>query len=274
MLGNIISAGANIIGSIFGKRNADKQADMQKEFAQNGIQWRVQDAQAAGIHPLAALGAQTASYSPVSVGDVTSSLSAAGQDLGRAVDSTRSHADRDRAFLKSAQDLQLQRMGLENQLLTEQIARTRAAGSPPARPETDESRYLIAGQGSTFGRGLADRLVVDKPMERIAPAPGAPHAEPGAVSDIGYSRTRTGLAPVYSKDVKERLEDDSIGSLTWNLRNRLLPSVGANRSPPPLSALPKGYDSWRWNVLQQEYQPARRARYDFNIGPLRIRSKD
>lgn len=32
--------------------------DMQKEFAQNGIAWKIQDAERSGIHPLAALGAQ------------------------------------------------------------------------------------------------------------------------------------------------------------------------------------------------------------------------
>ena len=33
----------------------------QREFAKHGIQWRVDDAKAAGIHPLAALGSPTRS---------------------------------------------------------------------------------------------------------------------------------------------------------------------------------------------------------------------
>ena len=44
-------------------------ADLQREFAQNSIQWRVQDAQKAGIHPLYALGASTLSASPSFVGN-------------------------------------------------------------------------------------------------------------------------------------------------------------------------------------------------------------
>ncbi|MEM3753884.1 MAG: hypothetical protein QW518_08940 [Thermofilaceae archaeon] len=36
----------------------------QKRFAKQGIQWRVADAEKAGIHPLYALGAQTASFTP------------------------------------------------------------------------------------------------------------------------------------------------------------------------------------------------------------------
>lgn len=72
-----------------------KNYDMQKEFAQNGLRWRVQDATNAGLHPLAALGANIGSPSPVSVGgnmghkagrDFTW-LNRLGQDISRAVKS-------------------------------------------------------------------------------------------------------------------------------------------------------------------------------------------
>lgn len=57
------------IGGMFGANKAAKSADAdrryQKLFAKEGIQWRVQDAKAAGIHPLAALGASTPGYIPV-----------------------------------------------------------------------------------------------------------------------------------------------------------------------------------------------------------------
>lgn len=49
-------------------KQADKQADLQKEFAQNSIQWRVNDAKKAGIHPLSALGSQGINYNPSYVG--------------------------------------------------------------------------------------------------------------------------------------------------------------------------------------------------------------
>lgn len=47
------------------ERMARDQMRLQREFAQKGIQWRVEDAKAAGLHPLAALGANPANYSPV-----------------------------------------------------------------------------------------------------------------------------------------------------------------------------------------------------------------
>ena len=59
----LITGGASLLGGLIGRKSAKSTNRMnymlQKEFAQKGIQWKVADAKAAGIHPLAALGAQT-----------------------------------------------------------------------------------------------------------------------------------------------------------------------------------------------------------------------
>lgn len=47
-----------------------RQEDFQREFAQMGVRWRVADAKAAGLHPLAALGTSGASATPVPVSSV------------------------------------------------------------------------------------------------------------------------------------------------------------------------------------------------------------
>lgn len=117
---------------------ADKERDreLQREFAQSGIQWRVADAIKAGIHPLAALGGSGATYSPsaISISPDTSmgtALAASGQDISRAMNATRSQGQRDAAFTKSVQDLSLQKLGLENELLASQIAKLRSSLNPP-----------------------------------------------------------------------------------------------------------------------------------------------
>lgn len=127
--GPLISAGTSLLGGLLGRKSqnkmADKQAALQKEFAQSGIQWRVEDAKKAGIHPLYALGAQTASFSPVSVGDpLGGAFSDMGQHLGRAVDAMGTREER--AVGKVLQHLQLERAGLENDLLRTQIASEKA----------------------------------------------------------------------------------------------------------------------------------------------------
>ena len=78
----------NSLGNSAARKAAAQQAALQKEFAQNGIRWKVADAKAAGLHPLAALGAQTTSYQPVSVGQDFSSFGQMGQDVSRAMMAT------------------------------------------------------------------------------------------------------------------------------------------------------------------------------------------
>ena len=99
----------------------DKNIRLQKEFAKNGIQWKVADAKAAGIHPLYALGANTMSFSPVSAGDGGAGyISQMGQDVSRAMYAT-ANADQRAASQQSA--LALENMGLQNDLLRVQISK-------------------------------------------------------------------------------------------------------------------------------------------------------
>lgn len=123
----------------------DKEIDreLQEKFARTGVRWRTEDALAAGIHPLYALGANTASYAPssvsfgagrvepVSTGGSGHMASAMGQNLGRAIAATRTESERDRAYTQTAQTLSLEKAGLENELLKSQIAQLRGQIGPP-----------------------------------------------------------------------------------------------------------------------------------------------
>lgn len=155
MLGEIISAAANLFG---GKLQGDRQEELQqqqiaaqREFAQNGIQWKVKDAKSAGISPYYALGASTASYSPVSVGEggIGKGLSDASQDLGRAANAAMSKEDRDDVAKKAA-DLDLTNKDLQNELLKTQIAKMRGQIGP-AMPTiaSKNGGNLIDGQPAT-----------------------------------------------------------------------------------------------------------------------------
>ncbi len=90
--GSLIGAGSSLAGGFINattsKTIAREQMRLQKEFAQNGIQWRVADAKAAGLHPLYAIGASGASYTPVSQDSsaMGNAVADAGAYLGKAVD--------------------------------------------------------------------------------------------------------------------------------------------------------------------------------------------
>lgn len=151
MLGAIIGAASSLAGGLLGRKSSEKAAaaeaarqdrwaerniEMQEDFAKQGIRWKVKDAKAAGVHPLYALGANTVSFSPVSVGGVGHSdplpgaLADAGQNLGRAVSAMSTPSE------KMAEGLQLENMALQNDLLRTQIASQAAmrVGTGPGFP--------------------------------------------------------------------------------------------------------------------------------------------
>ncbi|QCQ85084.1 DNA pilot protein [Blackfly microvirus SF02] len=111
-IGSLIGAGAKIFGGQQSASAAEKIAQEnianQRDVAQNRIQWTVQDAEKAGINPLAALGNATQSYSNVVGSDALgSSIGDAGQSLGRAV--------------AAMAPVKLRNAELENQLLEAKI---------------------------------------------------------------------------------------------------------------------------------------------------------
>lgn len=124
----------------------ERQIALQKEFAQNSIQWRAADAKAAGLHPLAALGAQTSSFSPVAVGSLpTPSFSRdfgdMGQDLSRAMAALKPKEVRDGGVQSvavaqevQANNLKLENMDLQNKILRSKLATINQPGTPPGVP--------------------------------------------------------------------------------------------------------------------------------------------
>lgn len=164
----IVGAGSKLLGGLFGDSSRDaasaKEYERQKEFAQSGVQWKVADARKAGISPLAALGAQTYSYAPQSVGssDFATGVAEMGQDVSRAIDATRTQNGRTAAVAKTMEDLTVQRMGLENELLASKIAVTRQAGQPPARADVGPLEYpLPQGSWKTGNSATAEQVERD-----------------------------------------------------------------------------------------------------------------
>jgi len=260
IIGGLIGAGASLLGGSNAQKSQEKMAAenirLQKEFAQSGIQWKVADAKAAGVHPLAALGASTLSFSPVSVGSPAGAgISSAGQFLGRALAATDTAGGRTTSAVEA---LTLERAGLENELLRSQIARVNQQIGPPM---PTANRWLVDGQlqempgvavtggGRRGGGGVG-----------VAELPGYPYSEPGAVPDLGFSRTATGYAPIPSEAAQERMEDMWPAQLAWMLRNNILPTVapwlpGTGR--PPSELLPPDHD-WAFNPFRQEWYPLSR----------------
>lgn len=228
-LSGIAAAGIN--SAAIGSANAQNAA-MAREFAKMGVQWRVDDARKAGIHPLAALGfngPQPATMvGDTSWGDAVSNM---GQDVSRAVYATRSNDDREMRLMRA---LELERAGLQNELLRSQISRFK----------------------SQTGPGLPVEPV---PLRRTVSQPGTPSMEVGSVADFGFADVPGGgKTPIPSKDIKERIEDNWIQETLHALRNNLLPNINPNLHRPK-DRLPPGY-RWEWSHSRQAYFPTKEVK--------------
>lgn len=168
MLEAAVPAIGNLIGGLLGKKAEKKERQMQVAFAQNGIQWKVADAEKAGVHPLFALGAPTASYSPISTGAMGNAVANMGQDLGRAAASLKTPEQKVSAYDARLRALQLERGTLENTLLRNQIINEqRVAGQPPTRPG-NPTAALIPGQGDSRRLEVGGLRVTPKPTDSQA----------------------------------------------------------------------------------------------------------
>lgn len=242
-LGSIVSAVGSIAGGILGANSAQNVAGMnyeaQKEFAQNGIRWKVEDAKRAGIHPLYALGASTQGYSPSGgyTGDYGISDAAAhlGQGYERAQQAKMTKEERDKQDVRDAiQDMaaledlnQKRRMNdAQIRLANSEIFRNyalstnalRKTGLPPAMP--GGLGGVIAGQGNSYATGQTTPEI----SSVVTSEKGTPSVQAGSPPDVRFYRTLSGgRAPLPTEDAGDAMDAALGAGLQWSFRNNLVP---------------------------------------------------
>ena len=242
-LGSIVSAVGSIAGGILGANSAQNVAGMnyeaQKEFAQNGIRWKVEDAKRAGIHPLYALGASTQGYSPSGgyTGDYGISDAAAhfGQGYERAQQAKMTKEERDKQDVRDAiqdmaalEDLNQKRRLNDAQirLANSEIYRNfalstnalRKTGLPPAMP--GGLGGVIAGQGNSYATGQTTPEI----SSVVTSEKGTPSVQAGSPPDVRFYRTLSGgRAPLPTEDAGDAMDAALGAGLQWSFRNNLVP---------------------------------------------------
>lgn len=267
--GSLIMGGAGLLGGALGEFGANNRSEeslafareqmaQQREFAQQGVRWRVADAKAAGVHPLYAMGAQVTPYSSVNFSSESPSYGMAqavsdmGQNIGRAVQAKQTGGERLDTVMT---ELRLKNMQLNNDLIESQIARNYGVSLPPPMPGiTVEPLAPPEAISSAIGNVPGTKV---EPVEMNASTPGIPSKQAGAVNDWTFTRTADGgLTLTPSKDVKELTEDNFIQEVLWSLRNQVVPHFSpearANRQPSLKEfPLPPGYvwdTSWPYTT--------------------------
>lgn len=242
-LGSIVSAVGSIAGGILGANSAQNVAGMnyeaQKEFAQNGIRWKVEDAKRAGIHPLYALGASTQGYSPSGgyTGDYGISDAAAhlGQGYERAQQAKMTKEERDKQDVRDAiqdmaalEDLNQKRRLNDAQirLANSEIFRNfalstnalRKTSLPPAMP--GGLGGVIAGQGNSYATGQTTPEI----SSVVTSEKGTPSVQAGSPPDVRFYRTLSGgRAPLPTEDAGDAMDAALGAGLQWSFRNNLVP---------------------------------------------------
>lgn len=259
ILGGIGQA-AGGIGGLFGgsKGGPDwtsiqlmrEQQQMQKEFAQNGIRWRVADAKAAGLHPLAAISAAGATFSPASYAgdlrgssDMSQSLREMGQGLGRAVAATQTKEERvASAFELTRQRQEIERGDLINAKLAADLALMQTGVGPGMPSNVANPANTVA---SAKGYVMKDAEVTSTGSAGVTAAP--PQANPLATA---YTDPYGGRTNLPQKDVNID-EFSSPGWGSYFYTNRLLPMVDQilgrdSAAKPAKSDLPAGAVDWHF----------------------------
>lgn len=224
-----VSAASNLIGGRK-DRKAIKRANaanmnQQREFAQMGVRWRVADAQAAGLSPLAAMGVSipgpSFSVMPESRGDEVRGM---GQDISRAIQAGLSAPEREEFKLRR------DRMLMENQLLRHQLDQLQ---NPVPLPST-----------------------VVNPVQLNAAEVRNPWQEAGMYPSVTYMRSPTGLVPIMPPLLAEALESDQTNQLQWTLRYKGGPNVAPQEGPDPVKAKMFGRDKvdFVWDPKLQEWR--------------------
>lgn len=171
VVGGVVNGVTGLLG-VKGQKDANSQAnalareqlEYQKELHKNQIQWKVEDAKKAGLHPLAGLGVSPSSFSPVSgasygvnysgLNGIGDTLSDMGQDIDRSILQAKTKEEQKDALRLQNQSIALDLRGkdLNNQILEAELASRRARlaqmmGPPtPASSGLSAARYAIPGQ--------------------------------------------------------------------------------------------------------------------------------
>lgn len=241
--------------------NAQRQEELQREFAQSGVQWKVEDARKAGIHPLYALGAQTTAYAPQSVGlstPDTSGYQNAGQNLARGIAATQTPSTNQTAITEAFNQQQLEGLKLDNDIKRTKLASdltimggSAGPGGGPGFPSPAPSPF------DYFGGVSGDAIKLKGPEFKIETRRdiadiNSPAYIPGAGPSVGLMRNNTGgFDPVMPPELAESLESDYGGQLAWLIRNRLLPNVGIVDKPH----IPHGdHEEIVFNRIKQQWE--------------------
>lgn len=205
ILSGALQIGGGIANAISGNKAQEREYGRQKEFAQNGIRWRVDDAKAAGIHPIFAVGANTPTYSPQVATGTDYGLSQVGQNISRAIEAKQTREER-LANAVVTRDVGAAQANYYNAAARNQDAQALLAENKLVSP-TDSMRDFTISQAVNSGLALRNQPGQPPAMPKTneSPNPGFEGDQPSWVRFIDEEGRIAAILP--SGMVHDRVED-------------------------------------------------------------------
>lgn len=222
---------------------ADRQLKQQQEFARLGVRWRVEDAQAAGLHPLSALGVNPASSQPVSVFPTSSTPTAS------AIPSQAALVPKDKAagaaFLSSIlSHVSAREREAHEMQMAEAASRI---GVNDARRAALENQMQKESQVQTFPLGTAPQGLPLKPFEAEVVT-----KEGKLPTHLGNWTVKPGATAQTIEDLYGDIAQEVFGA------SKFIDDMGAN-----FADVVRRYNPWWYRLLDAE-QRKHMPRYDPN----------
>lgn len=251
-LGGIVGGAASLVGGILGNKSqksvnnanlgfARQQFEYQKELHKNQMQWRAEDAKKAGLHPMAALGLQGSSFSPVSsnlqandyswIGDL-------GQSAGYAAMKGKDKEQQKQALDLAAKEsvLQLDNIRLQNEglelendfqrfQLQQAVAGStfQALRGPGSASLADLRKfgYAIPGQADSKIKRVGDTVSTGETRYQFQQLPsGAFSMEPGndwaGLYEDKFPLDYVPILQTYAKDLFHRMRGDVVDGMVYS----------------------------------------------------------
>lgn len=253
-----IAAGSSLLsGLVQGQQQkaiSKTEYQRQKEFAQMGIRWKVEDAKAAGLHPLAALGANTLNYSPQHIGATDYGLSNMGQDISRALRKMPTKQEKDQYIL----DTEIKREILNNWKLRNQ-GLYKDLHEIIAEPVMIKSNpYGLDGQADGFYSGKAGGDIIEGQKGY--------YFVPKQITSSSHIGIESGTSPFSQRAIDER---ERVRTLpTQQMSEPMESSITAN-----IQDLALAFKDWAGDLVKY-YNPDSKKAKEWHEYLRRIKPKE
>lgn len=246
----------------FQMQQAIRNEEFSRFMAHNGIRVRAADAEAAGLHPLAALGVSSASGG-FGGGVQQLGFDGGGSNVGRGLENLGQNISRATSVASSPQEKAFKALQLDSMAIQNELARTALA---------KQRQELVSGGAgvgiSNAGYTIPGQPDPSRPTMQVLPSrstvsePGAPQQTLGLKPLYEMNKGKNFIMGLLSPQAAESTEEDWKAKAAIALMELMSGKQGPQTTNSRMN-LPAGYDRWAYNGLAYvPMKPGKQTRWE------------